>query len=287
MRSATGVAQPDQRQDRRASSAHGGGRRRFTAGFVEARVRRASARQEQAAGRTQVGASRAARRGGSTTRRYAIDQRAGKRTSCSPNGGVSAIILVRAKHSRKLSKTEKLFDSVRAGPSETCYLASESATQGQQTQSDGRTQGTRRGDPFRPVAAGRNRAASRRSRERAGTAAPNRWFLRSPFLEDAMRIVDWYALRWRIEDWHRSLKSGCEVEETGHHTAARLERVINAVIAWRIMLMALLARKTRSRRTPVLRLGIARRLRDKTAANAEAQDAQRSGAYRGHHGWLP
>ena len=85
----------------------------------------------------------------------------------------------------------------RAGPSETCYLASEPATQGQQTQSDGRTQGTRRGDPFRPVAAGRNRAASRRSRERAGTAAPNRWFLRSPFLEDAMRIVDWYALRWR------------------------------------------------------------------------------------------
>ena len=57
-----------------------------------------------------------------------------------------------------------------------------------------------------------------------------------------MQIVDWYALRWRIEDWHRSLK--CEVEETGHHTAARLERVINAVIAWRIMLMALLARKT-------------------------------------------
>ena len=43
-------------------------------------------------------------------------QRAGKRTSCSPNSGVSAIILVRAKHSRKLSKTEKLFDSVRAAP---------------------------------------------------------------------------------------------------------------------------------------------------------------------------
>ena len=101
-----------------------------------------------------------------------------------------------------------------------------------------------------------------------------------------MRIVDWYALRWRIEDWHRSLK--CEVEETGHHTAARLERV--AVIAWRIMLMSLLARKTRSRRNPVSRtwkLLVIRGLRDETAANAEAQDAQRSSAYRRHHGRLP
>ena len=96
-----------------------------------------------------------------------------------------------------------------------------------------------------------------------------------------MQIVDWYARR--IEDCHRSLK--CEVEETGHHTAARLERVINAVIAWRIM--ALLARKTRSRRNPVLGPGTARRLRDETAANTEAQDAQRSSAYRRYHGRLP
>ena len=58
------------------------------------------------------------RRGGSTARRHATDQRDGKRTSskCSPSSGVSAIILVRARHSRKLSKAEKLFDSVRAAP---------------------------------------------------------------------------------------------------------------------------------------------------------------------------
>ena len=68
------------------------------------------------------------------------------------------------------------------------------------------------------------------------------WFLITTVAVSSMQVVDWYALRWRIED--RALKSGCEVEETGHHTAARLERVvaINAVIAWRIM--TLLARKT-------------------------------------------
>ena len=49
-----------------------------------------------------------------------------------------------------------------------------------------------------------------------------------------MRVVGWYVVAY----WHRA--PGCEVEETGHHTAARLERVTNAVIAWR----ALSARKT-------------------------------------------
>jgi hypothetical protein len=51
-------------------------------------------------------------------------------------------------------------------------------------------------------------------------------------------------LRWRIEDWHRVLKSGCRIEELGHKTAERLKRAvaINLVIAWRIMLMTLLGR---------------------------------------------
>ncbi len=56
----------------------------------------------------------------------------------------------------------------------------------------------------------------------------------------------WYALRWRIEDWHRVLKSGCRIEELGHDTAERLRRAIaiRLVIAWRIMLMTLLGRET-------------------------------------------
>ena len=55
----------------------------------------------------------------------------------------------------------------------------------------------------------------------------------------------WYVLRWRIEDWHRVLKSGCRIEDLAHKTAERLRRVIaiNLVIAWRIMLMTLLGRE--------------------------------------------
>jgi hypothetical protein len=64
--------------------------------------------------------------------------------------------------------------------------------------------------------------------------------------EKAMECVRWYCLRWRIEDWHRVLKSGCRIEDMAHNTAERLRRAmaINLVIAWRIMLMTLLGRET-------------------------------------------
>ena len=63
---------------------------------------------------------------------------------------------------------------------------------------------------------------------------------------DAERCLRWYCLRWRIEDWHRVLKSGCRIEKLAHDTAERLRRAIaiNLVIAWRIMLMTLLGRET-------------------------------------------
>ncbi len=62
----------------------------------------------------------------------------------------------------------------------------------------------------------------------------------------AEQCLRWYCLRWRIEDWHRVLKSGCRVEDAAHHTAERLKRAlaINLVIAWRIMLMTLMGRET-------------------------------------------
>jgi len=81
-------------------------------------------------------------------------------------------------------------------------------------------------------------------------AAPVEWFLlttvdiTSP--EDAVQCLRWYCLRWRIEDFHRVLKSGCAIEKIDHETAERIRRAIaiNLVIAWRIMLMTLLGRDT-------------------------------------------
>ena len=76
------------------------------------------------------------------------------------------------------------------------------------------------------------------------------WFLLTTInitsAQDAQQCLRWYCLRWRIEDWHRVLKSGCRIETIAHETAERLRRAIaiNLVIAWRIMLMTLLGRET-------------------------------------------
>jgi hypothetical protein len=76
------------------------------------------------------------------------------------------------------------------------------------------------------------------------------WFLLTTIhitaAEDAAQCLRWYCLRWRIEDRHRALKSGCRIEDLAHETAERLRRAaaINLVIAWPIMSMTLLGRQT-------------------------------------------
>ena len=81
------------------------------------------------------------------------------------------------------------------------------------------------------------------------TKDPVNWYLLTTMqidsLEHATQCVRWYCLRWRIEDWHRILKSACRVEDIRLKTAERLKReiAIDMVVAWRIMLMTLLGRE--------------------------------------------
>ena len=78
---------------------------------------------------------------------------------------------------------------------------------------------------------------------------PLEWFLltsvRVESIEAALETVGHYLRRWRVEDFFRVLKSGCRAEHLGFHSAERLERAltIQAVIAWRLMLMTLLGRE--------------------------------------------
>ena len=79
---------------------------------------------------------------------------------------------------------------------------------------------------------------------------PVRWFLLTTLhvrtAEEAAEVVGFYLQRWRIEDFFRVLKSGCRVEHLLFRAAERLQRAVavNAVIAWRIMVMTLLGRQT-------------------------------------------
>ena len=63
-------------------------------------------------------------------------------------------------------------------------------------------------------------------------------------LKEALQVIEFYALRWRVEDIFKVLKSGCKVENLRLRQAASLHNLITIymVTAWRIMLMTLLGR---------------------------------------------
>ena len=88
-----------------------------------------------------------------------------------------------------------------------------------------------------------------REPEPAPEAKPIEWLLlTTEEIEtgpQAAEMVGFYGRRWRIEEWHRILKTGCRVEEHQHHTGERLKRAIllDVVLAWRIQLMTLLGRE--------------------------------------------
>jgi len=80
-------------------------------------------------------------------------------------------------------------------------------------------------------------------------AAAVRWLLLTsipiPSIKQALKCVRWYGRRWRIEEWHRVMKSGCKILDHQNRQAHVLLRAValDAVIAWRIMLLALLGRE--------------------------------------------
>ena len=62
--------------------------------------------------------------------------------------------------------------------------------------------------------------------------------------DEAVEKVRWYCLRWRIETFHKILKTGLRVEYCRLGTAERLIRylTIMSIIAWRIFFITLIAR---------------------------------------------
>jgi len=178
-------------------------------------------------------------------------------------------LLVRAKHNRCLDESDKkLFDQLESGP-----VKAEVSIQVPR-------QREKKGKPSKP---GRKALPARTAKvevrfQKVSICAPNtpqtkgkksiglfaihllekqpppgatriKWVLLTTIeihsLKQAMKCVRWYGLRWRIEEWHRILKSGCGVLEHQNHTAETLSRAIalDAVNGWRIMLLTLLGRE--------------------------------------------
>jgi hypothetical protein len=61
---------------------------------------------------------------------------------------------------------------------------------------------------------------------------------------EAVEKLQWYAYRWRIETFHKILKSGCRVESLRLRTAERLASVIAVfcILAWRVFWMTMVHR---------------------------------------------
>ena len=74
-----------------------------------------------------------------------------------------------------------------------------------------------------------------------GGVEPLEWMLWTTLavgtVDEAQEVVEFYRWRWRIEDFHRTLKEGCRVERTQLKTAGRIETLVaySSAVAVRLL----------------------------------------------------
>lgn len=63
-------------------------------------------------------------------------------------------------------------------------------------------------------------------------------------LGEALEKIRWYAMRWKIEVFHKVLKSGCRAEDAKLRTADRLANLVAlfCIVSWRVLWMTMVAR---------------------------------------------
>ena len=97
---------------------------------------------------------------------------------------------------------------------------------------------------------------------------------------DAVNKLDWYALRWNIETFFKTLKTGCRIEDVRLTTADRLAKCIAlcCVVAWRISWLTMLRRQSPTA-TPAAVFTETERLLLDRAMPANRQNAPRDLAF--------
>ena len=224
-------------------------------------------------------------------------------------------LLVRAKHNRSLGKDlPKLFEAVQAKPVQAhleMHVACSSARRGTRRQKARAGRKAREAKLALRWCAVQLPVPSKSSCQGPGSlqlslvhvceeSAPDNlepleWFLLTSLpvtsRQQALKILEWYRLRWRIEDWHRVLKSGCKVEYLGHRTGERIERAVTHQCSHRLAPHRDDAAGPRHARAagrhPLLRYRDHRLggLRQRSQATT-ARQSRACGAHHGHAGWL-
>ena len=61
--------------------------------------------------------------------------------------------------------------------------------------------------------------------------------------DNAIERINWYKLRWKIEEYFAVLKSGCKIENSRLSTKERLEKLIalKSIIAFKILYLSKVA----------------------------------------------
>ncbi|MGC0773273.1 MAG: IS4 family transposase [Candidatus Acidiferrum sp.] len=61
---------------------------------------------------------------------------------------------------------------------------------------------------------------------------------------EAIEKLEWYSMRWKIETFHKILKSGCKAEESRLRTAERLARLLAVfcILSWRVFWLTMMNR---------------------------------------------
>jgi len=62
--------------------------------------------------------------------------------------------------------------------------------------------------------------------------------------QEAIEKINWYAMRWKIETFHKVLKSGCRAEDSKLRTADRLANLmaVFCILSWRVLWLTMVAR---------------------------------------------
>lgn len=63
-------------------------------------------------------------------------------------------------------------------------------------------------------------------------------------LPEAIEKLNWYSMRWKIETFHKILKSGCRAEESKLRTAQRLANLLAlmCIVSWRVYWLCMVKR---------------------------------------------
>ena len=90
--------------------------------------------------------------------------------------------------------------------------------------------------------------------------------------DDAVEKLQWYDMRWKIEVFHKILKSGCRAEQARLRTAERLVRLLAVfcILSWRVFWLTMLNRARPNLEPALVLTGLETKILDRLIPDSTA-----------------